>query len=167
MSQKHIHHIVPKHMGGTDDPENLIELSVEDHAEAHRILYEKYGRWEDQIAWLGLSGQIGKEEVIRRMLSEAGKKGGAASNHVGHSIPHTESAKQKISENSKQSKPIHTPQGEFPSLAAYAHFRGVSEVNVRNLYSRLDKEIDRRGKHTIVGKESIGKTPRELGYYYV
>ena len=71
---KHIHHIVPKHMGGTDDPSNLIELSIEEHAEAHKKLYEEYGREEDKIAWLGLSGQIGKEEIIKRVLSEAGKK---------------------------------------------------------------------------------------------
>jgi hypothetical protein len=29
---KHIHHIVPKHMGGTDDPSNLVELTVAEHA---------------------------------------------------------------------------------------------------------------------------------------
>jgi hypothetical protein len=40
---KHWHHIIPKHMGGTDDPSNLIELTVEQHAEEHRKLYEKYG----------------------------------------------------------------------------------------------------------------------------
>ena len=39
---KHKHHIIPKHMGGTDDPSNLIELTVEEHAEAHKILFEKY-----------------------------------------------------------------------------------------------------------------------------
>ena len=26
---KHKHHIVPKHMGGSDNPENLIELTIE------------------------------------------------------------------------------------------------------------------------------------------
>jgi|SaaInlV_120m_DNA_3_1039746.scaffolds.fasta_scaffold08493_5 hypothetical protein len=73
---KHIHHIIPKHMGGTDDPENLVELTIEQHAAAHKKLWEEHGYWEDEIAWLGLSGQIGKEEITARLLSEAGKKAG-------------------------------------------------------------------------------------------
>ena len=31
----HLHHIVPRHMGGTDEPENLVEVSIEEHAELH------------------------------------------------------------------------------------------------------------------------------------
>lgn len=61
-------------MGGSDDPENLIELSIEEHAEAHRILYEKYGKVEDYWAWKGLSGQIGKEELLREINIYNGKK---------------------------------------------------------------------------------------------
>ena len=49
---KHLHHIIPKHMGGSDDPSNLIEMTVEEHAEAHRVLFEKYGRKEDELACL-------------------------------------------------------------------------------------------------------------------
>lgn len=59
---KHKHHIIPKHMGGTDDPENLIELTIEEHAEAHRELYEKYSKWQDKVAWLSLSEQINSAE---------------------------------------------------------------------------------------------------------
>ena len=43
---KHIHHIIPKHAGGSNDPSNLIELSIKDHSDAHRLLYEKYGKKE-------------------------------------------------------------------------------------------------------------------------
>lgn len=32
---KHVHHIIPKHMGGSNEPSNLVELSIDDHAEAH------------------------------------------------------------------------------------------------------------------------------------
>ena len=70
---KHIHHIIPKHMGGTDDPSNLIELTVEEHAEAHRKLYEEHGHWQDKIAYQALEGRIGKEEILRMKQGMANK----------------------------------------------------------------------------------------------
>lgn len=70
----HKHHIIPKHAGGTDDPSNLVELSVDDHAEAHRKLYEEYGRWQDYVAWQGLAKLSPKEELVRIRQKEAGKK---------------------------------------------------------------------------------------------
>lgn len=60
---KHIHHIIPKHAGGTNDPSNLIELTVEEHAAAHLKLYEEHGSKFDWIAYLVLSKQIGYEEA--------------------------------------------------------------------------------------------------------
>ena len=58
MKETHTHHIIPRHAGGTDDPSNLIELTVNEHAEAHRQLFLKFGRWEDELAWKALSGQV-------------------------------------------------------------------------------------------------------------
>ena len=60
-------------MGGTDDPSNLIELTVEEHAEAHRKLYEEHGHWQDKVAYEGLSGRIGKEEILRMKQGMANK----------------------------------------------------------------------------------------------
>jgi len=68
---KHKHHIIPRHMGGTNEPSNLIELTIEEHAEAHRILYAKYGKIEDKIAWECLSGRNLLEEE-RILLSKKG-----------------------------------------------------------------------------------------------
>lgn len=70
---KHIHHILPKYLGGTDDPSNLVELTVEEHAEAHRILYEQHGNWQDYCAWQALSGRIGQEEALRMAQGMANK----------------------------------------------------------------------------------------------
>ena len=72
----HKHHIIPKHMGGTDDPSNLIVLTVEEHAEAHRKLYEEHGRWQDQLAYQALLGNINKEEarIIAVKKSNTGRK---------------------------------------------------------------------------------------------
>jgi hypothetical protein len=49
--KKHKHHIIPKHAGGSNDLSNLVELTIQEHAEAHRVLYEKYGRTQDKVAW--------------------------------------------------------------------------------------------------------------------
>jgi ribosomal protein L44E len=62
-------------MGGTNEPSNIVELTVEEHAEAHRVLYEKYGAKEDYLAWKGLAGLISKEEIIYEALKLAGIKG--------------------------------------------------------------------------------------------
>jgi len=70
----HTHHIIPKHMGGTDDPSNLVKLTIEEHAQAHHDLYLKHGHWQDKCAWLALSGRIGKEEILR-MKQSLGMKG--------------------------------------------------------------------------------------------
>jgi hypothetical protein len=61
-------------MGGLDNSENIVELTIEEHADAHKILYEKYGKIEDYWAWKGLSGQIGKEDLIKEINLFNGKK---------------------------------------------------------------------------------------------
>lgn len=70
----HKHHIIPKHVGGTDDPTNIQYLSIKEHADAHRLLFEQYGRWQDRVAWLGLSGAISREEATFMAQSENGKE---------------------------------------------------------------------------------------------
>jgi hypothetical protein len=83
----HKHHIIPKHAGGTDNPENLIELTILEHAEAHRILYETYNRWQDRVAWLSLSGIMKDEERIYEILKNSNPGG----------YKHTEATKEKLS----------------------------------------------------------------------
>ena len=60
-------------MGGTDDPSNLVELTVEEHAEEHRKLYEEHGHWQDHVAWKALSGQIESDDIRRLVISLANK----------------------------------------------------------------------------------------------
>lgn len=60
----HRHHIIPKHMGGTNDEWNLTEpITVEDHAKAHKELFELYGKPQDYIAWKCLEGSLSNQEA--------------------------------------------------------------------------------------------------------
>jgi len=93
MKTTHKHHIIPKHMGGTDDPINLKELTVKQHARAHKKLYKEHGKWQDQIAYKMLSGQITNYEAQQqvRRLANLG-----AQHFKGHT--HTKKTRKAISE---------------------------------------------------------------------
>jgi hypothetical protein len=67
-------------MGGSNSPDNLIELSIEEHANEHKKLWELYGHKEDYFAWQGLSGLISKKELVSELLKISGKKGADATN---------------------------------------------------------------------------------------
>lgn len=95
---RHKHHIVPRHIGGTDEPENLVEVSVEEHAELHLALYLEYGRKEDYWAFMGLSGTIGKEEIVRMKCDPTGRT-------------HSEETKEKMRQ-SQLGKKRHTPESK-------------------------------------------------------
>ena len=71
--RKHKHHIIPRHAGGTDDPSNIVELTIRQHALAHKKLYKEHGRWQDKVAWLSLSKQITGAEATRLAQSYANK----------------------------------------------------------------------------------------------
>jgi hypothetical protein len=71
---KHKHHINPRHSGGGDEPSNLVELTIAEHAEAHKRLFEKYGKKEDFIARKALAGSITKEEFLAERASLGGQK---------------------------------------------------------------------------------------------
>jgi|SRR6056300_953696 len=72
MKNTHTHHIIPKHAGGTDDPSNLIELTVEEHAEAHKKLYKKYGRWQDKVAYESLLKLKPRHKITKEIQRQTG-----------------------------------------------------------------------------------------------
>ena len=90
----HKHHKVPKYRGGTDEPSNIIEVTVEQHAELHLALYLEDGHWQDWIAYHCLSGQIGKEEAQKLQCQMMGKANAGATR-----APLTEEHKMKIKNN--------------------------------------------------------------------
>lgn len=59
----HRHHILPRHAGGTDDPSNIVVVTIPEHAELHRQLWEQNKRWQDYAAWMALSNTIPPDKV--------------------------------------------------------------------------------------------------------
>ena len=126
---KHKHHIIPRHAGGTDDPSNLVYLTVEEHAEAHKKLYEKYGRWQDYSAWQGLSGRMGKEEIIRYIQREAN-----LGNQHFKGKTHSDKHKKKLSKVMKESRKNIKTMGHFEP-----HTKEAKELISNNLKGNTNK----------------------------
>ena len=77
MTHLHRHHIIPKYEGGTDDPSNLVELSVIQHAMWHYAEWSRKNRWEDEKAWKGLAKILSHEEAVKESVREGARKAGA------------------------------------------------------------------------------------------
>ena len=71
---QHRHWILPIYLGGDYRESNAEWLSPENHAEAHRLLWEQHGHIKDYITWKSLSVitpevqklPMAEQEVIRR-----------------------------------------------------------------------------------------------------
>ena len=72
----HKHHIIPKHMGGSDDPSNIVELTIQEHADAHNLLYSLHRDPRDRLAELCLLGQAKDPEAVRIKARLGGLKTG-------------------------------------------------------------------------------------------
>lgn len=73
---KHKHHLLPKHLGGTDDKNNLVEVSPTQHAMFHYCNWQLWKSDGDYIAWRALAGYSTKEEIIKQVLHMSGKRAG-------------------------------------------------------------------------------------------
>jgi len=92
MTIYHKHHITPKHMGGTNDPSNIVKVTAEQHALLHKQLWEDLGQWQDYVAWKALTGSISSAEATIMAIKEARKR------DIGKKRkPHSEETKKKLS----------------------------------------------------------------------
>lgn len=134
----HIHHIIPKHMGGTDDANNLVELSIEEHAQAHLKLFEEHGSKFDYIAYMALSNQISNADATYLKLlgpknwSREGleKLSMLAKQRTGNKNPfygkkHSDETKQKLRDNCKNE----WIKGIDPSLLPYTKYYIITYPN--------------------------------------
>jgi hypothetical protein len=146
----HKHHIIPRHAGGTDDPSNLVELTIEEHAEAHRILYEQYNRKEDYLAWRGLSGLIGQDEMLFEKCSLNSSRLGELNTFYGKK--HSDETKRKISEKRKG----HSDNKGI--LKSIEHKKKISEA--RKLHAKIYKFEHNNGQ---VFEGTIGELAKLIG----
>ena len=85
-------------MNGSDDASNLVEVTVEEHADLHRQLWEDLGYEEDRIAWLALSGQIDIDDAARKAHILGSQKGGKKNKEIKKTLDHRKNIGISISQ---------------------------------------------------------------------
>ena len=121
------HHITPKSMGGANNFGNLIYLSARCHLLAHWLLMRAFpGEKPLKIAYATMCSRDGMK-LSPKMYALA---------------------KEAVSgENSMLARPVVTPLGTFPTVAAAAEAHGVSKA--------------------IISKKAGSKSVLHRGYYWV
>ena len=66
----HLHHLVPTHAGGTDDPNNLVKVNKAMHAFMHRLRYQETGDLFDCAAANLLFGDWSADEARKFSAAE-------------------------------------------------------------------------------------------------
>lgn len=146
-------------MGGTDDPSNLVRLTVEEHAEAHRLLWEEHGKNEDLLAWQGLSKLINKKDILKILSkSKAGKIW--VTNDVVHKLIAPEKLNEYENVGFRRGRLPMSEQGKANVSAASPKKRKpLSEGHKKKISeSLIGKRVSERGP-----KKTKYKTP---GYSY-
>ena len=156
MTIYHKHHIIPRHMGGTDDPSNLVKVTVEEHANLHKQLWEDLGHWQDYAAWQGLSNMIPRQELIRWMSS--------GERHHSYGRPRPDDVKEKISKTrSGQSLAPWTEERRKKTLASITgrkfsqeHKKALSEAKIGKKHSEERKIKMREAQKNRRLREKLG-----------
>jgi hypothetical protein len=139
-------------MGGSDDASNLIELSIEDHAEAHRVLFETYGKPEDELAWRALSGQLNLDEITKEAILIGASNGGKVAVASGQIHTARELAMAKL-------KAL-----DYMPVRLAASKTGKQHAESGHLDRIRSKEASSRGGKAAVKRSNRYVTSQEDGY---
>jgi hypothetical protein len=142
-------------MGGNDSSENLVEVTLTQHAMFHYCNWRLWGNKEDEIAWKGLSGQLSVEDIILESRRLGGrnchKNNPNHTKHLNRKGNYHEKMwkgtpiemREEISKRIQKSKGteikcIDNNTGEiksFPSLKSARSYYQIGMTTIRKLYS--------------------------------
>ena len=140
---KHVHHKLPRYLGGDDSPENLASVTIEEHAELHFALYLTHGHVEDLMAAYGLAGLSEKADIVdaikrspeqRRKISEG--RMGISPWNKGKKMSEATKLKMSASASKKRgivthSKSITIKGVTYPSISAAHRATGISRTTLQ------------------------------------
>ena len=152
-----VHHIIPKHAGGSNEPDNLVRLTYNDHTIAHYMRWIIYGDDGDRIAYQVMTGLNSdfRRELGRLGGLAGGPKGGriAQARHKERGVGFYNSegqrlrAKKSVAVNREQGTGAFDPENIFKAREALAvaraedpeKFANIEKANLQKAHKALAK----------------------------
>lgn len=99
----HKHHIIPKNLGGNDDADNMIYLSVADHIQSHLLLSYCFPvETKESIDNLRSVRLLNKKSITDKKILDSISKSYEGENNPFFGKTHTEEIRKRIAENNKR-----------------------------------------------------------------
>ena len=96
----HKHHKINFKNGERIRTDEVVELSVREHAEEHERLYNEGGHYQDKLAYQGLMGMISKPDIMKEIHKHRPRESYATYGFLGKKMSDTH--KQLISKANKK-----------------------------------------------------------------
>ncbi len=154
---KERHHVVPRCMGGTDAPENLVDLTAEEHYVAHQLLvrmHPRNGRLAHAAVLMSRRatgnksfGWLRKKIAIFNSEAKRGNKNWVGKKHSAETIAKMSAAKKGVKKSAQQCAAMSAALAGKP-LPAHVTAKAVA-VNTgckRSAETRLKMSIALKGK---------------------
>lgn len=94
------HHVIPRCFGGTDDPENIVRLTPEEHYVAHQLLCKLYPL-NDDLAYAMLMMANGGSKTVRSNKAYGWVRKRVSKARTGKKRVLSDSARKKMSDSAK------------------------------------------------------------------
>lgn len=130
------HHIIPRCLDGTDDKENLVELTPEEHYVAHQLLVKIYPKIPKLVFALVI--MTGKNKTIRRNKLYGWLKRKISEARTG--TKHSEETRKKMSDSLKARGPLSIETRQKISQSQIGKTRGSMPEETKNKISKTKQD---------------------------
>jgi hypothetical protein len=141
------HHVIPKCLGGSNDKDNIVQLTAREHFLCHQLLCEIYPN-NDKLKYALFLMAIGKNKKIKYIISsrvyeqlkiEYSKisKGKLKPEGFGDKIKNNKERKEKISKANKKPK----PKGFGTNHSSKMKGKNQSKQTIENRIKKISKAI--------------------------
>ena len=75
---RHKHHVIIVKNNKRVRTNEVVDITLKEHAERHRRNFLKWGFWQDELAYKGLLKLMTKKQITKKVFVESGRLGGKA-----------------------------------------------------------------------------------------